>query len=62
MSDKETSTRPVVRVKPNSYQPRKADLEEVFTAPRKRDGTAFTIDEAAAALLRPVTVVEDTEA
>ena len=54
--------RPEVRVRPNSYQPRKAELEEVFTAPRKPDGSEFTIDEAARALFRPVTLVEDPEA
>ena len=54
--------RPEVRVKPNIYQPRKAEVEEVFTAPRKPDGSEFTIDEAARALLRPATVVEDPDA
>ena len=51
-----------VRVRPNRHQPRKAEVEEVFTAPRKPDGTEFTIDEAARALLRPVKVVEDPDA
>ncbi len=54
--------RPTVRVKPNRYQPRKAEVEEVFTPPLKPDGTPYTIDEAARALLRPVKVVEDPDA
>lgn len=57
-----TIERPEVRVKPNRYQPRKAEVEEVFTPPLKPDGTPFTIDEAARALLRPVKVIEDPDA
>ena len=66
MSDRQTSDttseRPAVRVKPKSYQPSKAEIEDVFAAPRRPDGSAFTIDEAARALLRPVKVVEDAKA
>ena len=51
-----------VRLKPNRYQPRKAELEEVFEPPRKADGFAYTIDEAVRTLMRPVSVVEDSEA
>ena len=51
-----------VRVKPNSYQPTKAEVEELFKAPRKPDGTHFTLEEAAERLLRPVTLVKDPEA
>ena len=54
-----TVRRPEVRVRPNRYQPRKAEMEETITAPLKQDGSEFTIDEAARALLRPVNVVED---
>lgn len=65
MSDRQTSAstlkRPEVRVKPKSYQPSKAEVEEVFAAPRKPDGSALTIDEAARALLRPLKVIEDPE-
>lgn len=44
-----------VRVKPNRYQPSKAELEE----PVRIDATP---DELAAAVLRPVTVIEDPDA
>lgn len=51
-----------VRVKPNRYQPTKAEVEEVFEPPRKADGTAYTVNEAVRTLLQPVEVVEDPEA
>ncbi len=51
-----------VRVKPNRYQPTKAEVEEVFTPPRKADGTAYTVNEAIRTLMRPVKVIEDPEA
>ena len=47
--------RRTVRVKPHSYQPSKAELEE----PIKIDATP---EELAAAVLRPVRTVEDPEA
>lgn len=48
-------TRPTVQVKPHSYQPSKAELED----PVKIDAKPAAL---AAALLRPVEVVEDPEA
>ena len=50
-----------VRVKPHSFQPRKAELEAPIDI-RKPDGTAPTPDELAEAVLRPVRIVEDSEA
>ena len=47
--------RPVVRVKPHVYQPKKGELEE----PVKIDATP---DELARAVLRPVKIVEDDDA
>ena len=44
-----------VQVKPRSYQPSKAELQE----PVKIDATP---DELAASVLRPVRIVEDSEA
>ena len=55
------SDKPTVRVKPFSYQPSKAELEEPVIL-RKPDGSAPTVDEVVAAVLRPVNVVEDPEA
>ncbi len=51
----------VVRVKPHSYQPSKAELEEPII-PRKPDGSRPTVDEVVDAVLRPVRVVEDENA
>ena len=48
------SDRPVVRVKPPSYQPSKADLEEEIELP---PGT--TPEDLARAAVTPVTVIED---
>ena len=50
-----TSPKPVVRVKPYSYQPSKKELEEDVRV----DATP---EELARAILRPVKVVEDTNA
>ena len=47
--------RPVVRVKPSSYQPTRAELEE----PIKIDATP---EELALAVLRPVRIVRDPAA
>ncbi len=46
---------PTVRVKPHSYQPSKAELDE----PVKIDATP---EQLAEAVLRPVTLVEDPDA
>ncbi|MDE0390395.1 MAG: hypothetical protein OXI75_16975 [Rhodospirillales bacterium] len=53
--------KPTVRVKPFSYQPSKAELEEPVIL-RKPDGTAPTVDEVVSAVFRPVKVVEDPDA
>lgn len=47
--------RPVLKVKPRRYQPTKAELEEDMSI----DATP---DELAAAVLRPVKIVEDADA
>jgi len=53
--------RPTVRVKPHSYQPTKAELEEPFVI-RKPDGSIPTPGELVRGALRPVNVIEDPEA
>ncbi len=53
--------RPTVRVKPHSYQPSKAELEEPFVI-RKPDGSIPTPAELVRSALRPVNVIEDPEA
>lgn len=53
--------RPTVTVKPHSYQPSKDELEADMTL-RHADGSRWTPEEAARALLQPVNVVEDPEA
>jgi len=53
--------RRVVRVKPHTYQPKKAELEEPFVI-RKADGTMPTPDELARVALAPARVVEDPDA
>ena len=56
-----TAERPTVRVKPHSYQPKKAEMEE--TIPQHTPACSrWTPEEAARALLRPVNIVEDPEA
>lgn len=50
-----------VRVKPFSYQPSKAELEEPIIL-RKTDGSAPSVNEVVAAVFRPVKVVEDPDA
>lgn len=47
-----------VRLKPNRYQPSKAQLEEEIVL-RKPDGTPPTPQELARAVLQPVNVVRD---
>ena len=53
--------KPTVRVKPHSYQPSKAELEEPVVI-RKADGSVPTPEELARAALRPMKIVEDPEA
>ena len=55
MANKTASGKPELRVRPFSYQPSKAELEEDVRV-------EATPEELARAILRPVTVVEDTEA
>ena len=50
-----------VRVKPHSYQPKKAEMEETIPQ-HKADGSRWTPEEVARALLRPVNVVDDPAA
>ena len=50
-----------VRVKPHSYQPRKAELEEPVVI-RKPDGSLPTPEELARVALRPMYIVEDPDA
>ena len=50
-----------VRVKPHSYQPSMAELEEPVVI-RKPDGSAPTPEELARVALRPMKIVEDPEA
>ena len=57
-----TVERDRIRMRPNRYQPTRAEVEEVFGPLRKADGTAYTIDEAARTLMRQVAVVWDPEA
>ena len=45
--------RPVVRVKPSSYQPSKAELDEDLSIPN------VTAEDLARACLRSVTVIEE---
>ena len=54
-------TKPTVRVKPHTYQPSKAELEEPIIL-RKPDGSRPTVDEVLDAVLAPVKVVEDMDA
>lgn len=54
-------TRRVVRVKPNRYQPTRAEVEEPILI-RKADGTVPTPEELARVAFAPVTLIEDPEA
>ena len=56
-----SSTPPTVHVKPHSYQPTKAELEEPFVI-RKPDGSVPTPCELIRAALRPVNLVENSAA
>ena len=53
--------RQTVRIKPHSFQPSKAELEEPFVI-RKPDGSVPTPGELVRAALRPMNVVEDPDA
>ncbi len=50
-----------VRVKPHSYQPSKAELDEAFTV-RKSDGSQPSPRELARTALRLMKITEDPEA
>ena len=50
-----------VRVKPHSYQPSKAELEEEIVI-RKPDGLVPTPEELVRVALRPMKAIEDPEA
>lgn len=56
------SERRTIRVKPYSYQPSKAELEEPITLPTKPDGTPYTLEEVVHAITRPVNIIEDPDA
>lgn len=53
--------RRTVRVRPHSYQPTKAEMEETIDI-RKADGSRPTVDELVDAVLAPVEIVEDADA
>ena len=53
--------RSAVRVKPHSYQPSKAEMEEKIVI-RKPDGSAPSPEELARVALRPMSIVEDPDA
>ena len=55
MSGQETKQKPVVRVRPHTYQPSKAELDEEV----RLDATP---EELARAVLQPVQIVEDHDA
>ncbi|MCY4287725.1 MAG: hypothetical protein OXC63_03950 [Aestuariivita sp.] len=59
--DQKTDTRPTVRLKPNSYQPSKAEPDELIVI-HKRDGSIPSQAELAQTALRPMTIMEDDEA
>ncbi len=60
MATNKPTNRPTVRVKPHSYQPTKAELEDPFVI-RKADGTVPTLSEFARIALRPKRVIEDND-
>ena len=61
MTDLKSHAKPTVKVKPHSYQPTKAELEETV-AVRKPDGSLPTPAELARGALRPMNVIEDKDA
>jgi len=52
--------KPTVKVKPHSYQPSKAELEENVMV-RKSDGSIPSPEELVRFVLRPMDVVEDSQ-
>lgn len=52
----------IVRVKPSSYTPTKAEMEAPITLPPKPGGGQWTPEEVALACLQPVQIVEDPDA
>ncbi len=56
-----TDTRPTVRLKPNAYQPSKAELDEPVII-RKRDGSIPSPEEFVRIALRPMTIKGDDDA
>ena len=54
-------TRPTIRVKPYSYQPSKAELEEPVVL-RNPDGSQPTFEEVTRAIVTPVRIIEDPDA
>ncbi len=54
MSDRDKTDTPTVRLKPSSYQPSKAELEEPVTVPEDT-----TPEDLARAVVTPVNVVEE---
>ena len=52
--------KPTIKVKPHSYQPGKAELEENITV-RKSDGSLPTPRELVRAALRPMNVVDNPQ-
>ena len=56
-----TKERRIVRVKPKTYRPSKAELEEDMSI-RRADGSRPTPEEVARVALAPATVIEDPEA
>ena len=53
---RDADPRPVVQLKPNSYQPSKAELEEPITFPE-----GATVDDLARAVTTPVRVVREED-
>ena len=56
-----TDDKPTVRMKPHTYQPSKAELEEPVVI-RMPDGSIPTPEELARVALRPMKIIEDPEA
>ena len=53
--------KPEIRVKPHSYQPSKAELDEVFDV-RNADGSMLLPEDVARRVFRPMKIVEDSDA
>ena len=53
--------KPEIRVKPHSYQPSKAELDEVFDV-RNADGSMPLPEDVARRVFRPMKIVEDSDA